>query len=130
EAGAAVTPRRRDVGLGELFEDRVELLRGNADPSVGHREPHLRGVPLATVALDVNDDLADLGELDRISDQIDQDLTNAARISYDPTGNVGRVTQNDFDALFLGLRRKEVDDFFGGVEEIESHRFDRESSGL
>lgn len=74
ETGPAVAPGGRTIGLGKFLEEPGDLLRRHADAGIldpaDDAEPPLgRGQ-----AADRQPDMADLGELDGIRQQVDQDL--------------------------------------------------------
>ena len=80
QAGAAESPGERPVHLSERLENHGLLFGGDADAGVAHREvqtasalPTQRSTETETSAL--------VGELDRISDQIDEDLPEPPRIA-------------------------------------------------
>ena len=75
-------PKRRDdgrVGLAEAAEDRAELLGRNTDTGIGNRkaQPHRcgAGVGGGFERLNRERDFALVGELDRVAEQIDQNLS-------------------------------------------------------
>ena len=69
-------------------EQQAHLLLGHADARIGHVEYQL-AVTLGIRVQPHHDlDAADLGELDGIADEVDQDLPQADRIGRDPLGNV------------------------------------------
>ena len=78
---AAVAARRRGVGLHELFEDHPLLVRRDADAGVGDLEP--QGDRLAARLLHAHPqgDLAPLGELDRVRQQVGQHLPQQAGVA-------------------------------------------------
>ncbi len=88
ESRASVLARRRSVDLRERLEDDVELVRGDANAGVRDREQVSAGVIAPAVKLHAEHDLAALRELDRIPDEIDEDLTQSRRISQHPAGHV------------------------------------------
>src|SRR5439155_23432230 len=83
QARAAVPAAGRAVGLLEGLEDQPELVVGDADSGVDHREGH-HSLGFAQRAVEEADarrrgvypqrDVAVLGELDRVREQVPQDL--------------------------------------------------------
>jgi hypothetical protein len=74
EARAAVAARGRRVDLGERPEQPVRSSGGMPMPGVAHREPQ----PSPPSALDVEARSRPLGELERVVEQVQQDLPQAA----------------------------------------------------
>src|SRR5207247_675599 len=72
EPGAAVLARGAHVGLGERLEDLRGLLFGHADSGVLHRELQLHLFPGAFQQIDIEPDLALLGEFDGVIDEVRQ----------------------------------------------------------
>jgi hypothetical protein len=100
EADAAHAPRRVGAGLLELPEDAVEVLRRQTRPGVGDGE-HQAAVGL----VDLQRHAALRGELDRIADEVEDDLAQAVRIGHDAASRGGCDMAGDVDALFVGARR-------------------------
>jgi hypothetical protein len=84
EPGAAIAPRRRAVGLGEGVKNVPLLVGRDADPGIAHlkRQQNRSGVSIDGIDADTN--LALFGELDRIAEQVGQDLPQASRIAETP----------------------------------------------
>ena len=78
EAGAAILTMRASVGLAERVEDDVLLFRRDADAGVRHRKRDL--IPASE---DAQRHSALGGELERVGDQVLQDLLQAPRIGLD-----------------------------------------------
>jgi hypothetical protein len=77
QAGAAVAAAGAAVGLAEGFEDDLQLLAGDADAGVADLEPDA-----AIAAPHVQADLAVLGELHRVGQQVLQDLLQALAVDH------------------------------------------------
>src|SRR5207237_5539332 len=77
EAGAAVTPRRRAVGLREALEDRGLAILADADPGVAHgeAEPDVRRARREDLGLERH--AARLRELHGIADEVREHLPQA-----------------------------------------------------
>ena len=86
EAGAAVLPVRAAVGLPEGLEDDHLLVLGDADAGVAHRECD---TPSSSPACDAHRHLAGVGELDRVRQQVRQDLPEALHVGHDGSGVPG-----------------------------------------
>ncbi|KAG1245380.1 hypothetical protein G6F65_021262 [Rhizopus arrhizus] len=78
QAGAAVTAAGAAIGLAECFEDDLQLLAGNADAGIGDFEADAA----AASSTNVQADLAVLGELQRIGQQVLQDLLQALAVGH------------------------------------------------
>src|SRR5207244_9388481 len=97
-AGAAVAPGAAAVPLNELFEDHPLRISRDADTGV------LDGDPDHTSRWLGDDfDVAALGELDSIGQQVDQDLLEAGGVTLDRR-QAGR--ESSFDAKPLLLRER------------------------
>ncbi len=92
EPRAAIAAARRPVRLLERLEDHAQLVRGDPDARVHDREPdHVGGVreglagELATRRRlgDPEDDSARLGELERVREQVLQDLLEPLLVGVD-----------------------------------------------
>ena len=101
EAGAAEPARRRSVRLTEGFEDGVVLLRRDADAGVGDAEVQLRAALGARVLPDGDEDVAALGELERVADQVRQDLLNPRRVADDAGRHVRVDVANELEPLLV-----------------------------
>ena len=88
QAGAAVAAGGRRVGLAERLEQPVELGRRDADAGVADRESRIaaraRLEPRrpAAVRPPSTDDLAGLGELERVAHQVEQHLAQRGRVAH------------------------------------------------
>src|SRR5690606_35606723 len=90
EPGPAVSPRQGRIRLLELAEQALGVGIGDTRSGVRHREgearPACRGTPFHG---DPDGDAAGLGELDRVTDEIDQDLTETRRVYGGARGDGG-----------------------------------------
>ena len=86
EAGAAEAARGRAVGLHEGLEQPLALLLGEADAGVGDLDAE-RWPPAARSSDSRTEPC--LGELERIAQQIEQDLLQPQRIADHALGHVG-----------------------------------------
>ena len=79
-----------DLLLQDPAHYRVVALVGgsNADTGVAHFEQHLHVWAFGIVQPDHDHDLAELGELHRVTGQIEQYLTNAAGVAAEDVGNL------------------------------------------
>ena len=62
-------------------EDQLARILGNPDPGVAHCEPQCTRRFVVGVALDPDDHFTLLGELDRVPDEVDEDLPQPRRIA-------------------------------------------------
>ena len=81
QPGAAVLAGGGHVGLGEGLEQFRRLLRGHADAGVAHGELELHLLAGVFEQFDLEPDLALLGELDRVVDEVGEDLAEPERIA-------------------------------------------------
>ncbi len=130
QAGAPVAPGGGRVRLAELLEDHVELVGGDADPRIADRELH-RGEPALDRRQPHGDHhLATLGELERVAEQVGDDLAQAAGIAADGAGDVrAHVAQQ----LHRPLRAAAGQQACRGVDEareVERNRFELEAAAL
>ena len=130
EAGAAVPARRRRVGLDERSEDLPPLVLGNPDAGVAHGAAQHDGVLVALGRGDLDTDLARVGELDGVAHQIEQDLTESARIADQRRRHVRRDAARQLQPLLVGPRREQLDAVFDGVAHGERHALERETAGF
>ncbi len=77
EAAAAVLATRRSIGLLERFENHLELVGGNADAGIAHVDTQ----HVVVRRRDRQRDLAMRRELDRIRQQIAQDLRDTLAVA-------------------------------------------------
>ena len=106
EAGAAVAARHRGVRLLERAEDLVELVLRNADAGIADREVQLRVALAPLEHLDADDDLAGVGELDRVADQVHEHLAEPVGIAHEKVGNFGFDVGGELQSLVLGRDRQ------------------------
>ena len=83
QSGPTVLARRTPVGLGEGIENRLLLLGRNTDARVLDIETQT-GIVAITVEMDTNVDVTGLRELDRVTDEIHQTLTQTSPRPYAP----------------------------------------------
>ena len=130
QPGAAVLAGGGHVGLRERLEQLRRLLRGHADARVAHGELELHLLAGAFEQFDVQPDLAALGELDGVVDEVRQDLAEAERVAQQMLGNRRRDMGQELQALVVrllgGERRDRADHFV----EPEVRRLDVELARL
>jgi len=90
EAGSAVLSSRRTVLLGERLKDRCTALRSDADARIDDIEPEVDTQQLAASLPQHQSNLAFLGELDGIANEIDDDLAQALAVPQHARVKIGR----------------------------------------
>ncbi len=75
-------------------------------------------------------DAAMLGELDRIGDQIEQDLAQPPGIAAQAVGHIGLDEGGEIDALAMGARAMQLADALQQVGEVEVDGLQRQLAGL
>ncbi|MNZ83095.1 hypothetical protein D3C78_1018150 [compost metagenome] len=86
QAGAAVPPGDGTVGLLEGVEHQFQALGRDTNPAVTYRAGEPQQFVVQRLPLGFDGDLPLFGELQRIADQIDQDLPDPGRIARDLQG--------------------------------------------
>ena len=102
QAGAAVAPRRRAVGLRKCLEDRNVFVRRDAEARVGHAKVQHEAVRRVRDRLDAHHDFAALGELHRIADQVDDDLAETQGVADQRAGQLGWNLAAQLEPLGMG----------------------------
>ena len=102
QPGAAVAARRGGVGLLEGLEDERLLFRRDADPRVRDRDVELHRIGRLSLGVDPDDDRAPLRELERIPDQVQDDLAQAAGIPDERVGRVPGDVDRELQPLLVG----------------------------
>jgi hypothetical protein len=137
EARAAELAGDGIVRLAERPEDPLHRLRGDAHAGVAHLEfqaaaPGRQGLAGARrPAADAHLHAAPLGELDRVADQVGENLPQAHRVPHDHRRRQPVEGPLERDALLLGLRqehgadvRGELGDLAGSLLQFEATRGD------
>ncbi len=102
---AAVTARRRRIRLCECIEDQLVLMRGDADPGVGHDEAEHEVVPTRSWRRQASpeDDFTGGRELDRVREQVDQDLPEATGVPEQAVGQTVVDVHHELERLLVRL---------------------------
>ena len=114
EARSAVLARCRAVRLGKGGEEFVDLFGRHADTRIRDADgkPHVRIRRL--FELDAERDVALLGKLRRVVDEVRENLREAQRVAQEDFGNVGVHVDDEFNRFRgdtdLGKRRDLADD--------------------
>ncbi|MCX5743251.1 MAG: hypothetical protein NT062_12225, partial [Proteobacteria bacterium] len=129
ETGAAVEPRRRRVDLGERAEQPVDPIRGDADASVAHADP--QGDELAVGdPVDGDEDVAPLGELHRVRQQVEQHLPDAPEVAADPERGRRIDEVRELEPLRRRGRRDQVERGLDALAQVERMELDLELARL
>src|SRR5207244_2075050 len=108
EAGAAVAPIEAALDLAKWLEDRVPHVGRNADTGVAHRQVQTRcGAGPVNGAFD--DNLAVIGELDAVADEVDDHLPQPVRVADHARRYVGMNVASELDALAVGAECERPD---------------------
>ncbi len=81
KTGATEAPRNLRVGLGERREDVPQCLLGNANAGVADLDADTAQVAIALVELQAQGDVTVLGELERVGQQVTDNLSYPRRIA-------------------------------------------------
>ncbi len=130
QSGAAEAPGGRTVGLGKRPEQLADLLRRHADPGVGDLDLQPQPVGLVADRREPHDDLAGLGELEGVADQVDQHLGQPQRIADQGPRDRRIGGEHHLDRLLALLLADQRGDVLQHVVETEGRRLDRQPSGL
>lgn len=87
--------------MNEAVKDPGNLVRGNADTGVGHREDHL-----VLWSINGDPDLALSRELHGIGDQVVEDLSNAGRVTDIGAASSRRDCETEGQPLAVGRPRE------------------------
>ena len=130
EPGSPVLARCGSVGLREGFEDQAHLLCRDADPRVrdGHAEDE--GIVPARLARDPHGDLAPLGELDRVPDEVHHDLAEPSGVAEHARRDLARHVGGELQPFAAGVDRERLQRVAQRVARAEGDRFELELSRL
>ena len=122
--------RGRGVRLAERAEQAVHTVRGDADAGVAHGETELDRRPSARgTGLDLDEDTSRGGELDRVVQEVDQDLAQPRGVA--PTGPAPRDRPGSrLQPLARCWHGEQVGRLLDALAEGERGRFDVQLPGL
>ncbi len=124
EPEAAGDASRRAVDLGQVLEDPRVVGGVDADPRVDDADPVLEALVAARSGLRPDRDAAPVGELDRIVDQVRDDLTKRLRIADDEGRLVRRVFQLEPQVLLRAFDPRDLGDVTKELGGAEGRRVD------
>ena len=127
QARAAVLAGGRGVELAELLEQLVGTIGRDADASVANREMDLVG---CVARIDGHDDLADLGELHGVGEQVDHHLAQAGDVARDAVGDRRIDQERQLQRLAGGGFGDEVERRLDASPQIERRDFQLEATGV
>ena len=119
QTGPAVLARLEGVDLREGLEDVLDLLLGDAETGVLHGDAQTE--PALFLAGDdgVNRDVALLGVLDGVAEQVGQDLPEAKRVAVAPGRHLPIHVAHQLEATLLRPRRQQVADLLDEIDDGE-----------
>ena len=110
EAGTAIAPGRRGVGLAEGGEQGSLLLWRNADPFVADRKVQHGLCCGAAFQLAAQTQVAGRRKFDGVAKQVDQDLLDAQRVANKAARHLRRQVDAEFQSFILDLADEQVVD--------------------
>ena len=113
-----------------MAEQPAHRFRRDADAGVVHHETDALEPVRSVQVDDLEGNDAFFGELDRVADQIEQDLAQAAGISAHQLVQGRRHEGDDLDALGKGARGQQFDHRFGLVQDRELGLLQFQAPGL
>ena len=130
QAGAAGLARQRVVGLAERLEQRAHVLAGQADAGVLHADAQLHAVFLFFFDHRAGDDGAFAGELDRVADQVGQDLLEAQRVAHQRQRRVAVDQAHQLQLLGMGGGGEDGQGVLQQVPQVERDAVEHQLAGL
>jgi hypothetical protein len=130
ETGAPIPPGRRTVALCERFEYMPALLRRNAYPRVDNFEGNQDRSFVVFHRVGADADLSTLGKLDRIADQIRQNLPQSSGVADQIGLQNCRDKAGELKPLAVSQFTEQLRDLFDNDPKIELAIFDVDPAGL
>ena len=130
EPGAAVAAGRRTVCLSERVKDAPLFLRRDPDAAIADVEREHHRWTLGLDRLDPNTHLAPIGKLDRIADQVCQDLPQPRRIADQRRRQAHRNKGRKLKPLRINRIGKGFDDVLNQIAQIERRLLQLDLAGL
>ncbi len=130
QPGAARLARQRVIGLAERLEQRAYILAGQADAGVLHADAQLHAVFLFFFNHRPGDDSALAGELDRVADQVGQDLLEPQRVAHQRQRRVAVDQADQFQLLGMGGGREDGQGVLQQVAQVERDAVEYQFAGF
>src|SRR5438067_1016968 len=130
EPGAAIPPCRRTVGLGEGVENVPLFFHRNADAGVTDFEGKQNRRSISVDRIDANANRTLFGELDRVADQIGQDLPQPRRIADQRGRQSGRQETSQLQRFTKSGIAESLDDVLDQIAEIKRRLFELDLARL
>ena len=111
----AVASGNRRIGLREALENRRQLVLRDTHTGVPDHKMNGARSSLCRVIRHFEDDGPLLRELDRIADEIDQNLVKAIWIAGQRAGDIGREMTRQFQPFLIRSHRENFDSFFDEI---------------
>src|ERR1700693_1036557 len=89
ESGASVYARHGTVGLGKRFEDFALFVGRDSNTGILDGKMQAHGLRRFTFLLHRDEDLTAFGELDGVTHQVDDDLTDSPWVAHERLRHVG-----------------------------------------
>ena len=130
QACTAVAARGRGIALHERIEQTVQLVRLDPDARVAHGHVDLIGVRGRLYGPHQDDHLPLRGELDRVRDEVDQDLPQPRRIRHERRRHLRVDVTGQVDAFFSRLRGQQIDSLGDAGAQVEGVDFEFDVPGF
>ena len=136
KTGPAIAPGDRRVYLAERLEQAVHRRGRDADPGVADVDPELPALPLVAtpggelLTTDGHDDLASFGELHRVRQEVEQDLTQPADVAEEGDRQLLVDRVDELEALACGGGSHDVERGLDRVAEDEGVRVELDATRL
>src|SRR5207248_2746529 len=130
KARAAVLARGGHVDLRKRPEQQSHLVRGDANARIGDRKVQANPSRFFQLLLDTQHDLSGGGELDRIANQVDDDLPQPAGVAHYAVGDIGQDVADQLQPLDVGAGGQRVQGVFEVIAQMKVDRLQVELAGL
>src|SRR6202035_3277009 len=123
-------PRGGSIGLTERLENRRVLAPRNADAGVrDHKVQDGTRVAVHLLA-HLQEHVAEFGKLQRVTEQVREDLTEAPRIAHEYQRNVRRDVADELEVLLMGAQRERFQHVADHFAKRERDRLELQLPGL
>ena len=130
QAGSAEAPRRRAVGLRERLEQACARGLVHADSAVADGDADQHGATRLRVAGGADADEPVIGELDGVTDQIEQDLAHPHRVPGHPVRPARRAIDEQRQTLPQRLWPHRFDRSIDQIADAEGQPLDVHAPGV